>query len=195
MISKGIRAGGVAVIAGMLATSAAADFDAEAFPPYERCALCHGLFGVSANAKFPHLGGQNPNYILAQINAFLNGDRHNDGGQMVSIVFELKPAEIPEVVAWFSEQDAPQPSGDGSSNGKALYDAAGCANCHDAEGVGLSAPYLTAQHAGYLAKQMRDFREGRRVSVMADIPHGSLMPETNDAIDEIASYLASVSRQ
>ena len=33
------------------------------------------------------------------------------------------------------------------------------------------------------------------VSVMADIPHGSLMPETNDAIDEIASYLASVSRQ
>ncbi len=195
MISDRIKMGVLAAMGGIIALPASADFDAEAFPPFERCALCHGLFGESANAKFPHLGGQKAGYISAQINAFLNGKRHNDGGQMVNIVSELKPDEIPEVVEWFSSQDAPKPSGDGSATGAALYEQAGCDSCHGATATFPDAPHLTAQHAGYLTKQMRDFRDGRRVSVMADIPHGRLMPEAADAIADIAAYLSSVARQ
>jgi len=72
---------------------AAADFDAEAYPAYETCALCHGLYGQSRLAKFPHLAGQKPGYVRAQIEAFLAGERSNDGGQMAAIVLGF-PSKI-----------------------------------------------------------------------------------------------------
>ncbi|GAA6181861.1 c-type cytochrome [Shimia sp. NS0008-38b] len=178
----------------LLATPANADFDAEAFPPYERCALCHGLFGTSAIARFPHLGGQDPIYIRHQIEAFLEGSRHNDGGQMASIVSELKPEEIPIVVAWFSQQDPPAPSGDGNAVGQTHFVARGCDACHDAEVSYLGVPHLASQHAGYLIKQMQDFRDGRRETHDGCLPHASLMPDTDDEIHAIANYLAAQRR-
>ena len=177
-----------------LATPAGAAFDAEAFPPYERCALCHGLFGVSANARFPNLAGQEPVYIENQIRAFLSGDRHNDGGQMTSIVTELKPEDIPVVVEWFSTQDPPAPAPEGNAAGRALYDAQNCGDCHDAGSSYLGVPHLTAQHADYLAKQMREFRDGVRGTHLGCLPHGPMMPADDSDITAIAAYLASVPR-
>ena len=190
----------VRAIFAILALSAApalADFDAEAFPPYERCALCHGLFGVSANAKFPNLGGQDAVYLDTQIHAFLAGDRHNDGGQMSAIVTELKPEEIPVVVEWFADQDPPDPAppSDISAAGKELYQAMTCSGCHDTGNNYLGVPHLTAQHAGYLEKQMKDFRDGHRVPHLGCLPHGPMMPEQDADISAIAAYLSSVPRQ
>ena len=176
------------------ATTVHADFAADEFPPYERCALCHGLFGVSHHFKFPHLGGQDPVYIERQIRAFLDGVRDNDGGQMSAIVTELKPEEIPVAVAWFAEQEPPAPEAyDGMAAGAALYEERGCGGCHDAAGEGV--PHLTAQHAGYLQKQMADFREGRRSSAHLGVPHGDMMPGADDEIAAIAAYLAGTPRQ
>lgn len=185
----GLRA--LATILAAIATPAAADFDAEAFPPYERCALCHGLFGVSATAKFPNLGGQEPVYIETQIRAFLAGERHNDGGQMAQIVTELKPHEIPVVVAWFADQDPPQPSGQGDSRGQALFAEKGCDTCHDSGTTFLGVPHLTAQHAGYLVKQMQDFRDGRRQTHQGCLPHADLIPPDDAQIQAIARYLSA----
>ncbi|BBU55054.1 cytochrome c [Mameliella alba] len=177
-----------------MAAPASADFDAEAFPPYERCALCHGLFGVSANARFPNLAGQEPVYIENQVRAFLSGDRHNDGGQMTSIVTELKPEEIAVVVEWFSTQDPPAPAPQGNAEGRALYEARNCGTCHDAETPYLGVPHLTAQHADYLVKPMRDFRDGTRGTHLGCLPHGPMMPADDSEIAAIAAYLASVPR-
>ncbi|WP_421906670.1 c-type cytochrome [Mameliella sp.] len=177
-----------------LAAPACADFDAEAFPPYERCALCHGLFGVSARARFPNLAGQEPVYIENQVRAFLSGGRHNDGGQMSSIVTELKPEEIAVVVEWFSTQDPPAPAPEGNAKGRALYGARNCGDCHDAETSYLGVPHLTAQHADYLANQMRDFRDGTRGTHLGCLPHGPMMPDDDNEIAAIAAYLASVPR-
>ncbi|WP_420326024.1 c-type cytochrome [Mameliella sp.] len=177
-----------------LAAPACADFDAEAFPPYERCALCHGLFGVSASARFPNLAGQEPVYIENQVRAFLSGDRHNDGGQMSSIVTELKPEEIAVVVEWFATQDPPAPAPEGDAKGRALYEARNCGDCHDAETSYLGVPHLTAQHADYLAKQMQDFRDGTRGTHLGCLPHGPMMPDDDSEIAAIAAYLASVPR-
>ena len=173
---------------------AAADFDAASYPPYETCALCHGLFGQSRTGKFPHLAGQKPAYIQAQLDAFLAGERTNDGGQMTSIVTELKPEDFAVVVKWFSEQEPPEPSAPPVDEmGMQLTADAGCLMCHeedDAEEV----PYLSAQHAGYLAKQMRDFRDGARAqSATAEI-HREAFDSMTDGIDQIAAYLASLER-
>lgn len=170
------------------ASPALADFAADQYPPYERCALCHGLFGVSHTGKFPNLAGQKPAYIQAQIDAFLSGARTNDGGQMAAIVTELKPEEIPVVVAWFSSQDPPAPfdtTGDG-----AAYSALGCADCHSDDES--DAPYLSAQHAQYLGKQMEDFRDGRRSGSDITDVHKDLLQDA--PIHEIAAYLAGTAR-
>lgn len=188
----------ICVLATLWAGAVYADFDAAAYPPYERCALCHGLFGVSANARFPNLGGQEPVYLETQIRAFLAGDRHNDGGQMAAVVSELKPEEIPVVVQWFSSQDAPPPAETGAAGevqtGRILYQAGPCSACHDADHAFIGVPHLTSQHAGYLGKQMRDFRDGRRAAHSGCLPHGPMMPTQDSDIDAIAAYLAQVPR-
>lgn len=182
-------------LAGLgFATTAHADFDAASYPPYERCALCHGLFGQSHLAKFPHLAGQKPDYIRAQLDAFLAGERTNDGGQMAAIVTELKPEEFPVVIAWFAQQDPPSPSAPpADSLGMNLTETLGCLGCHNSD-ADDGAPHLTAQHAGYLAKQMGDFRDGHRTHGDAAQMHRRLFSGMDSDINAIAAYLASLER-
>jgi len=184
----------LAIIGFTLCTPAHADFDAASYPPYERCALCHGLFGQSHLDKFPHLAGQRADYILAQLNAFLEGKRTNDGGQMSAIVTELKPEEIPVVVAWFSEQEPPA-AGDAPTDplGQEMTETLGCLGCHNDDAQN-DVPYLTAQHAGYLAKQMRDYRDGHRVNSEVAQVHVKLFSGKDEEIDAIAAYLSSRKR-
>ncbi len=178
------------------ATPANADYDPSQYPAYETCALCHGLYGSSHTAKFPHLGGQKPAYIEAQLEAFIAGQRTNDGGQMSAIVQELQPEDIPIVVEWFSTQPPPEPTAaEDTTVGKEAYAELGCGTCHglgpqDAPDV----PYLSAQHAGYLSKQMTDFRETRRDVTAHPGMHRDLLSVPDSLIDAIALYLASQAR-
>lgn len=181
---------------GLIATPAFADYDPSQYPAYETCALCHGLFGVSHTAKFPNLGGQRKAYIEAQVQAFIDGHRTNDGGQMVAIVTELQPADIPFVAEWFSSQDPPAPyEAEDIGLGAAKVMELGCETCHTNTADGdPSVPYLTAQHPGYLVKQMTDFREGRRDAQRMPGMHQRLMPAAQTEIEAIAAYLAAQAR-
>lgn len=191
---------GPRALAGILllaASGARADYDPSQYPAYETCALCHGLFGVSHSAKFPNLGGQKATYIEAQVRAFREGRRTNDGGQMVAIVTELQPEDIPFVAEWFSTQDPPTPypaDGD-TAPAAALFEELGCSGCHDNRPDGApEVPYLTAQHPDYLVKQMTDFREGRRdVAAMPGMHKTSLSVPDAD-IRAIALYLGAEAR-
>lgn len=189
------RSFALTLFCSLLAGPTWADFAADEFPPYERCALCHGLFGVSHTDKFPNLGGQKSSYIAAQIAAFLAGERTNDGGQMAAIVTELKPDEIPVAVDWFASQDPPEPAGEGSAEGAALFATLDCASCHDNQPGASIVPFLTAQHAGYLLKQMGDFRDGRR-GAGSDIGalHQTAFDLSDAELATIAAYLAAEGR-
>lgn len=174
---------------------AQADFDPSAYPPYETCALCHGLFGVSRMNKFPHLGGQDRAYLDAQIRAFKSGARHNDGGQMASIAEVLSPEDIPIVVEWFHSQTPPKPElFEDTSAGAVAYAEQGCADCHDMAAELDGVPHLTAQHQRYLVKQMLDFREGARAPGPMGVDHASFLPGDDAKIEAIASYLAGKAR-
>jgi len=186
-----------ATILLLAATSVAhADYDPSQYPAYETCALCHGLFGVSHTGKFPNLGGQKQAYIEAQVRAFLDSHRTNDGGQMVSIVTELHPEDIPFVAEWFASQDHPEPyPADEVVDGQEGFADLGCASCHDNGADKNSAvPYLTAQKPAYLAKQMQDFREGRRDAQSEPGLHKDLLALPDDQIDAIAKYLGAIAR-
>lgn len=172
---------------------AAADMiSTEGIAPYEICALCHGLDGNAPMAKFPKLAGQPAAYIEKQVHDFRDGLRANSGGQMPSIVSELTPEEIPVAAAWFAAQPAPPP-GEPAEDASALFADLGCVSCH-LENAQIDGPRLTAQHAGYLAKQMRDYRDGARAND-PDAVMRQAMAEIGDAeIDAIAAWLASLPR-
>lgn len=176
--------------------AALADYDPSQYPAYETCALCHGLFGQSHTAKFPNLGAQRPAYIEAQLMAFIDARRTNDGGQMAAIVTELMPEDIPLVVEWFSTQDAPTPYEAVDTNpGLALFADLGCLTCHtNSADTSSDVPYLTAQHPGYLLKQMQDFREGRRTSHAVAPMHAEILARPDADLQAIAIYLGAEPR-
>lgn len=69
--------------------------------------------------------------------------------------------------------------------------SATCAGCHGANGKSNNPlwPNLAGQHAAYLAKQMKDFRDGKRT----DPTMSAMAKPLSDAdIDNLAAYYASL---
>lgn len=167
----------------------------EGMAPYEICALCHSLDGNSRMSKFPKLAGQPAAYLEKQIVDFLTGGRDNDGGQMAAIVTELDAENIPAVAEWFASQPAPPPADlDDIASGAAAFADLGCKTCHDESPPNASVPHLTAQHQAYLAKQMEDFRDGRRSNDRDGAMAAAMQDVTDAEIEAIARYLAATPR-
>jgi cytochrome c553 len=145
--------------------------------PWDRCAECHGLFGDGNRIKFPRLAGQEPHYIMKQLQDFRHGRRTNDGGQMQKTATEVKEADIPRVAKYFSEQTPPWPKRTietevdlARARTLAIKGAGGlkaCLSCHSEAQMGLLdkpivAPRVAGQRDFYIAKQLREYRDGLR---------------------------------
>lgn len=76
-----------------------------------------------------------------------------------------------------------------AAQGKAK--AAMCVACHGANGVSSVAlyPNLAGQKSAYLAKQMRDFKSGKRNDAMMS---AMAKPLSDADIDNLAAYFASL---
>jgi len=115
---------------------------------------------------------------------------------MSSIVTELHPLDIPLVVEWFSTQAPPEPyPAEKTGIGADTVDLLGCTQCHTNTADGpADVPFLTAQHPGYLTKQMQDFRDGRRTSHESAALHGDILRVSDDTLEAIAAYLGAQER-
>lgn len=182
-------------------------------PPQEICGLCHGLDGVSLMSKFPRLAGQKAGYIEKQLHDFREGRRGNDGGQMAAIVTEITEEQIGQVARYFSS--LPPPSPFASNAGDTVSEAAkhlfhhgdeargipACASCHlpgtasETVDAPAHAPYLTAQHADYIAKQLHDFRDDQRENDGSGKMATIAKALTETEIGSLAAYLASMPRK
>lgn len=188
-------AGGIFIALLYLSTLVHADGLDSGTEPYERCALCHGLFGNTPRQRFPRLAAQNTAYLEQQIIAFMDRHRSNDGGQMASVVTEIERSDIPSIVGWFSSQSAPTPYPLADSKGQALLASHGCSGCHiEPLPLGSRVPLLSSQHPDYLAKQLRDFRDGLRDPGDGRKGKLALAEMSDDDIQSIANHLASVER-
>ncbi len=200
-----------AVVVCTIARPASADgLGYAGLPPQELCGLCHSLNGISATAKFPKLAGQKAAYIEKQLHDFLNSSRTNDGGQMASIVTEIKPAQFTDVARYFAQLPPPPPDTEATAgvSDEALRAAAGiyengrpeaalpaCRTCHAAPSVsGLVVPFLTAQHARYLEKQLKDFRAGVRSNDPAKTMQKIAQKLSDADIRALAAFLAATPR-
>lgn len=176
----------------------------EGVEPWDMCGDCHGLDGAGNRIKFPRLAGQKRAYIVKQLNDFRHGRRHND--QMDKIATEIKQADISKVAEWFESQTPPwpKPTLDGepdlvrakqlSLKGADGMDA--CLSCHSAPALGILgrpivAPRIAGQWDYFIAKQLFDYRAGRRKDNDADQIMTKIALRLSDAdINGLAMFLS-----
>ena len=175
--------------------------------PWETCASCHSLDGISAMARFPKLAGQRADYIAKQVRDFRDGRRQNDGGQMVAIATDIDDDNLAKSAAYFAGLAAPPPDTSQPADsedwrrGAALYrdgdgtaGLARCGSCHEPGGERTDAPLLKAQHAAYLEKQLRDWRSGARGNDVSLTMPAIAAKLTDRDIAALAVFLASQPR-
>lgn len=65
-----------------------------------QCAGCHGIDGIARRPDVPHIAGESPIYLRAQMEAFRRGSRHH--AQMTLIARGLSESTIEAVIRWYS---------------------------------------------------------------------------------------------
>ena len=140
---------------------------------YAACAACHGAGGegnVALNA--PKLSGQGAWYLERQLRLFKQGargahEKDTFGKMMAPMAATLADdAAVANVVAYIASlPDTPAaPTIQGNvDSGRRSY--ATCAACHGADGRGIAAtnaPRLHGMSDWYMARQLKNFRDGVR---------------------------------
>jgi len=164
-----------ALWAGLLCAAAAqaqpVDLKAAAQFATEHCGSCHGVTGQSAAPNFPRLAGQNPVYLVKQLQDFASGERKSP--TMQAKVALMDDRMIRSLAAYYSAQKAANsPSDDKQlmAVGQFIYERGNvyaglpaCASCHGPQGLGSATlPRLAGQHPTYIESQLRDFHDRGR---------------------------------
>jgi cytochrome c553 len=136
-----------------------------------RCALCHGMEGQSANAVYPRLAAQHPDYLAKQLKDFRDGRRKSE--TMADMAKDLQDEDIAGLAAHFSSKRAgSRQPGDVElaavgqfifQRGNSYSGVPACASCHGANGHGTQQlPRLAGQHPAYVEVQLKDFSKRER---------------------------------
>lgn len=180
--------------------------DTSGMQPWETCAMCHGLDGISRMPKFPRLAGQPERYLVKQLEDFRAKRRQNDDSVMADNAGLLAASEIAVVARHFSSQAAPEPIVPAADthfpsgakifhHGDPARDLPACAGCHvDGADPGRY-PHITAQHPDYIAKQLRDFQTASRTNDPEGVMRSVAAKLSEHEIEAVATYAASRPRQ
>lgn len=163
------------------------------------CAGCHGTDGNSVAPNFPKLAGQHENYLFKQLHDFKSGKRKDP--TMAAMVAPLSEQDMTNLAAYFSSQKVKpgETAEDRLELGQTIYRAgnatsgvAACTACHSPTGTGnpqAKFPALKGQHAGYVVKQLKDFRSGTRSNDAGSMMRGIASKLTDTEIEAVAQYV------
>ncbi len=163
------------------------------------CMACHGPDGNSPNPIWPKLAGQHASYIKKQLNDFKAGARKNE--LMAPMAAPLQDQDIEDLAAYFSSQK--QKPGEAAADQVALGErvfragnpekgVAACGGCHGPNGAGNPGarfPRIAGQHAAYLEKALKDFRDGKRSNDLNKMMQGVASGLSDAEIAAVAQYL------
>ena len=148
------------------------------------CSACHGPEGHSISPVFPNLAGQQPAYIILQLEAFRSHARGDPNAQayMWGMASQLSDVTIKGLADYYAAQKpAPGEAADPAllAEGKSIYTQGipaqgvpACASCHGPNAAGAGAfPRLAGQHSDYLVAQLVGFQSGTRANapIMANV--------------------------
>ena len=170
------------------------------------CAACHGADGNSPlNPVWPKIAGQHPQYIEKQIKDFKAGKRNDP--MMSPMATPLSDQDIADLAAYFSAQalQGGVAAADKVEAGERIYRAgiaetgvAACMACHGPSGAGnpqANFPGIAGQHATYIEKALKDFRDGNRTNDASKMMQGVVERMSDEEIAEVAQYIQGLSRQ
>lgn len=164
------------------------------------CSACHGADGNSVNPQWPSIAGQNERYVFETLKDFKDGTRQDV--LMSSQAMILSDQDMADLAAFYAKQTPTRRTADSglADAGERLYrggdkgrTVSACIACHGPTGRGNAPagyPSLTGQHATYTAKQLVDYKSGKRTSdgdtqIMRNIT--ALLSQ--EQIDAVAAYI------
>lgn len=156
------------------------------------CANCHGDTGASRFPDVPNLAGQNPVYIVRQIEAFLAGKRRNEFMEgLMKVLGERDKAAIALYYANAPARPSVAEPGPRAREGAEQYKRL-CGACHQADAHGSETfPRLAGQQSQYLRVSLRRYLEKSGVRNSAEMSAATAqLGELN--IEPIVEYLASL---
>ena len=135
------------------------------------CMGCHGADGNSLMAMYPKIAGQGEGYLIKQLQDFKSGARPS--AMMVGFVAALSEEDMSDLAAYFSSQTVSENTAKADAEtielGRKIYvggkkdtQTTACIACHGPKGLGIPSakfPALSAQHADYIASQLKAFRQ------------------------------------
>ncbi|MES2049433.1 MAG: c-type cytochrome [Pseudomonadota bacterium] len=127
------------------------------------CDACHGAEGSSSKVDVPNLAGQNPSYLLIQIDKFARGLRHYSF--MEGLMKLLSESDRINVTIFYSSKQVKPAGTETSRAGQAIYTGR-CIMCHGPQGYGNEAtPRLAGQQIKYLSQSIMRYRDrsGERI--------------------------------
>lgn len=206
--------GAVLIAAGCNTTGSSRNLADPAVPgkvlAQQVCSNCHGIDGNSINPTFPKLAGQQPEYIVSELKEFKSHDRSDPAGYqyMWGISRSLTDKQITELAAYFSSQKNKPDKSDNArliAEGRDIFmhgipdgHTPACATCHGAEGTGGGNgvfPRIAGQHADYIAKQLRVFKDTNQRpdgTLMKVITNGIPKSITPEQIKAVSVYLSTI---
>jgi cytochrome c553 len=170
----------------------------------EYCKTCHGLSGQGYMGYFPmpRLAGQQPEYLEAQLRAFIERRRTNP--IMFNVAHVLNPSMMTALATHFRHLN-PRPFGGaprGSlATGKEIFDEGlpesnvpACSACHGTDGRGQNEiPRLAGQLYAYTVGQLTGWKKERgqgsavdTSAIMAPTAHNL----TRSQIEAVAAYVS-----
>lgn len=153
------------------------------------CAYCHGRDGNSVMPLVPNLAGQNPYYLLEQIERFANGEREDY--IMSPLARQLSADERLWIALYYSSRTVrPTVVEVGlAERGRSRYENL-CRRCHGPEARG-SERYarLAGQRLEYLRHRLFQFQQP---TATPTVMHGIAATLTPEDIEAITAYLAAL---
>ena len=158
----------------------------------DSCAHCHGTDGNSTSSAYPSLAGQTREYLYRQIKAFKEGQRKN--AMMSPAVVVLSDQDMQDLAEYFSGQTLVRSTARTDpaivEQGKKIAAQAQCVACHQPNFKGLNEfPRVSRQKYPYIVKQLKDFRDGTRIS---DVMAPTVKDFSDEQIEALAQYLTSL---
>lgn len=179
------------------------------------CMACHGPDGNSPADMWPKLAGQLPEYIVKQLQDFKAGRRQDE--QMSPQAANVAEIDMADIAAFFAAQTVKPGEADKTklALGEHIYrkgkgrpvPATACLGCHGPAGAGnkdwgktqsrvptVLAPAIGGQHAAYLEKQLKAYRDGQRGNDAAGVMRELARGLTDHEVAALAAYVATLKR-
>jgi cytochrome c553 len=153
------------------------------------CLGCHGIDGYQ-NAyptySVPELRGQNPEYLLAALHGYRDGDRSHI--TMHSQTETLSEQDMADAAAYLAGKPL-VPTG--KPEGTVPQAAQLCVACHGQDGVAVAPMYpsLAGQHEDYLVRALDEYKHGGRKN---PIMKGFAANLSEQDIQVIATYFSKL---